>query len=90
MQAFANRKINDRKTVPVLLQKELNNPFDSHAIAFMYKVIRTGKGLAMLFQKHCLMSTIKAIDAILDVYFGWVKLKFQQITQVGMQESPLP
>lgn len=75
--ALANRKINNGEAVPVKLQKEPTNCYDSRAIAFMCKADKDWERIGYVVSE-ALPDVHKAMDSnkILGVRFDWVKLKF--------------
>ena len=72
--ALASQKINKGETVPVKLEREPNNPYDSNAIAFMCHAEKDWERIGYVVSE-ALTDTNEAIsnNKILKVYFSWIK-----------------
>lgn len=68
------QKMDNGETVPVKIEKEPNNPCDSHAIAFMCKIGDKWERIGYIL-REAVETVHEAINnkEILDVHFDWVK-----------------
>jgi len=73
-QKLASQKMKKGKVVPVKLEKEPNNPYDSNAIAFMYQADKDWERIGYVISE-AFTDTNEAIsnNKILEVYFCWIK-----------------
>ena len=83
--------INEKKNVPVRLNPEPNNPYDSHAVAFECEIIAGCWKVFGYVPKELCDFVLSAIDKgdILNVEFSWIKYKIIRSTTLALSVCAL-